>query len=243
MVRSGVAPGGSSGLHKPGPIEARLLSRQPTRRKKSSGLHTRNVEQAIEHCASRGQAAGPNGLTPSALNDQSRWALSKALGDLITRGVYQPSEPRTVWIDKGRGRGQRPIRIQNFEDRCVERAILQIIRPYTGAQYLDHSMGFRSPGYSRERALATAEHWAQTHGQWSWISEDLRDAFEHVSTSRLAQILPQMIPNTDLCGLIGQIAFSPKGRGLRQGGPRSSGDCHRFPNHPESTLCSTVSMS
>lgn len=182
---------------------------------------SRNVRQAIEHCASRGQSAGPNGLKPSDLNDQSRWALADTLGDLIKRGAYHPSDPRTVMIDKGCGRGQRPIRIQDFQDRCVERAILQIIRPYTEAKYLENSMGFRSPGFSRERALAKAEHWALTHDQWSWIGEDLRDAFENVPTSRLAQVLPQMIPNTDLCGLICQIAFNPNGRGLRQGGPLS----------------------
>ncbi len=181
----------------------------------------RNVQQAIEHCASRGQAAGPNGLRPAALNARSRWNLASTLGELIENGEYQPSEPRTTWIDKGRGRGQRPIRIQNFEDRCVERAVLQIIRPYTESQYLDHSMGFRSPGFSRERALATAEHWALTHGQWLWISDDLRDAFEHVPTRRLAQILRQMIPNERLCRFIERIAFTRNRKGIRQGGPLS----------------------
>ena len=135
--------------------------------------------------------------------------------------MYRPNAPRTVWIDKGNGRGQRPIRIQNFEDRCVERAILQIIRPITEAQYLDNSMGFRSPGYSREQALATAEHWELAHDQWSWISEDLRDAFEHIPTGRLAQILRLMIPNDGIGEFIGHIAFNQNGRGIRQGGPLS----------------------
>jgi|GEM_PF-103072 len=182
---------------------------------------TRNVRLAIDHCASRGQAAGPNGLTPSELSDHTRWALARALGEMIREGSFQPGNPRTVWIDKGGNRGQRPIRIQNFEDRCVERSILQIIRPFTQAQFLNHSMGFRNPGCSRERALATVEHWAEGHDQWSWISEDLRDAFEHIPTGRLSQILQRMIPNADLCNLIGRIAFTRSGRGIRQGGPLS----------------------
>ncbi len=181
----------------------------------------RNVILAIEHCASRGQAAGPNGLKPSDLDTGSRWALARELGEMIKEGEYRPSAPRTVLIDKGSGRGQRPIRIQNFEDRCVERAILQIIRPLTEAQYLDHSMGFRSPGYSREQALAAAEHWALIHNQWSWISEDLRDAFEHIPTGRLKQILRRMIPSEELCEFISHIAFNTNGRGIRQGGPLS----------------------
>ena len=182
---------------------------------------TRNVKTAIEHCASRGQAAGPNGLKPSDLDSRSRWELARALGELISEGQYRPSEPRIVWIDKGRGRGQRPIRIQDFEDRCVERAVLQVINPILEAQFGDHSMGFRNPGYSREFALATAEHWALTHNQWSWISEDLRDAFEHVPTGRLSQALRRMIPSKEICDFIRRIAFNTSGRGLRQGGPLS----------------------
>lgn len=182
---------------------------------------TRNVILAIEHCASRGQAAGPNGLKPSNLDTNSRWVLARELGEMIREGEYRPSAPRTVLIDKGSGRGHRPIRIQNFEDRCVERAVLQIIRPLTEAQYLDNSMGFRSPGYSREQALAAAEHWALTHNQWSWISEDLRDAFEHIPTGRLKQILRRMIPNEEICEFISHIAFNANGRGIRQGGPLS----------------------
>lgn len=182
---------------------------------------TRNVKLAIEHCASRGQAAGPNGLKPSDLDNRSRWELARALGELISEGQYRPSEPRIEWIDKGRGRGQRPIRIQDFEDRCVERAVLQVINPILEAQFGDHSMGFRNPGYSREFALATAEHWALNHNQWSWISEDLRDAFENVPTGRLSQALRRMIPSDEICGFISRIAFNPSGRGLRQGGPLS----------------------
>ncbi|MFO1007558.1 MAG: RNase H family protein [Planctomycetaceae bacterium] len=182
---------------------------------------TRNVKTAIEHCASRGQAAGPNGLKPNDLDNRSQWELARALGELISEGQYRPSEPRTVWIDKGRDRDQRPIRIQNFEDRCVERAVLQVINPILEAQFGDHSMGFRNPGYSRDFALATAEHWALTHNQWSWISEDLRDAFENVPTGRLSQALRRMIPSDEICDFISRIAFNTSGRGLRQGGPLS----------------------
>ncbi len=182
---------------------------------------TRNVKTAIEHCASRGQAAGPNGLKPSDLDSRIRWDLARVLGELISEGQYRPSEPRIDWISKGRGRGRRPIRIQNFEDRCVERAVLQVINPILDTQFGDHSMGFRSPGYSREFALATAEHWALTHNQWSWISEDLRDAFEHVPTGRLSQALRRMIPSDEICDFISRIAFNTSGRGLRQGGPLS----------------------
>ena len=182
---------------------------------------TRNVMLAIEHCASKGQAPGPNGLRPADLDGEARWDLARMLGQLIQSGEYPPSKPRTIRIDKGAGRGKRPIRIQNFEDRCVERAVLQVIRPLTEMQYLDCSLGYRCPGRTREEALATAERLAYDQNRWTWISEDLRDAFEHVPTGRLLQILRRMVPGEEVCNFIGRLTAQEGGKGIRQGGPLS----------------------
>ena len=183
---------------------------------------TRNVRLAVDHCASRGQAAGPDGLRPSDLDNEARWSLTNELSQLIQNGSYRPSKSGTKWIDKGCNRGKRPIRIQNFSDRCVERAVLQVIRPMTEAQYLNRSFGFRSPGRSREEALATAERLAFDLNKWSWISEDLKDAFEQIPTARLLQVIRKMIPADPICDFIERIATTAGSkRGIRQGGPLS----------------------
>ena len=128
---------------------------------------TRNAMLAVEHCASRGQAAGPNGLRPADLDATARWNLAREPGKVIRNGTFLPGKTRTTWIQKGAGRGQRPIRVQNFEDRCAERAVLQVIRPLTQSQFLDSSFGFRTPGRSREQALATAERLALDLDCWT----------------------------------------------------------------------------
>ena len=175
---------------------------------------------AIEHCAARGQAAGPNGTRLTEMTRGDWWELARNLGYLISTGEYEPGEVRIVEIDKGGNRGTRPIRIQDQEDRVVERALLQIIRPLLDPQYLETNNGYR-PGRSREHALATAEYFARQYDCWCWISEDLRDAFEHVPHARLMQVLSRMIPANDLCEFIGRLTRPSGGRGIRQGGPLS----------------------
>ena len=183
---------------------------------------TRNVILAIEHCVNKGQAAGPNGLRPSDLDDGAKLSMAIELGHLIRDGSFGPGETLTKRIDKGNNRGTRPIKIQNFEDRCVERAVLQVIRPFTDQFYHDCSFGFRSPGRSREEALATAEHHASTLGNWTWISVDIKDAFEAIPTGRLMQMVRKMIPADSICNFIRQITcVDGKKRGIRQGGPLS----------------------
>ena len=61
----------------------------------------RNVMLAVEHCASRGQAAGPNGLRPADLDTTARWNLARVLGEVIRNGTFRPGEARTKWIEQG----------------------------------------------------------------------------------------------------------------------------------------------
>ena len=182
--------------------------------------NTRNVMCAIEHCAARGQAVGPRGLRLSGLTCIDQWELARHLGELISTGTYTPGEGRVIEIPKGGDRGTRLIRVQDQEDRVVERGILQTIRPLLEPQYLDSSYGYR-PKRGREQALAAAECLAQRNDRWCWISEDLRDAFEHVPHARLIQVVRRMLPADDLCEFIARLTRQTGGRGIRQGGPLS----------------------
>ncbi|MCD0460681.1 RNase H family protein [Roseiconus lacunae] len=181
----------------------------------------RNVLLAIEHCARRGKAAGPNGLRLSDLDRYARHDLARVLGELITSGEYQPGETWTKRISKGVGRGFREITIQDANDRVVERAVLQVIRLLTETQYFDTNLGFRSPGYAREDALALAERLSSDTGRWVWISEDQRDAFDNVPIGRLMQAIQPIIRNDQLCGFIQRLVQTSRRRGIRQGGPLS----------------------
>ena len=80
---------------------------------------------------------------------------------------------------------------------------------------------FDPRGRTREEALAMAERLAYDQDRWVWISEDLRDAFEHIPTGRLMQILRHMVPSEPICRFVTRIATKAHGRGIRQGGPLS----------------------
>ncbi|MCD0458611.1 reverse transcriptase domain-containing protein [Roseiconus lacunae] len=103
----------------------------------------------------------------------------------------------------------------------MERAVLQVIRPLTELQYLDTNLGFRSPGYAREDALALAERLAFDTGRWVWTCEDQRDAFDNVPIGRLMQAVQPVIRNDQLCGFIQRLVQTSSRRGIRQGGPLS----------------------
>ena len=89
------------------------------------------------------------------------------------------------------------------------------------AQYLNTNLGFRSPGYSREDALALAERLAVDTGRWVWTSEDQRDAFDNVPIGRLMQAIQRVIRNDQLCSFIQRLVQTGSRRGIRQGGPLS----------------------
>ena len=51
-------------------------------------------------------------------------------------------------------------------------------------------------------ALATGECIAHEENRWVWITEDLADAFEHVSQNRLLQILRKLLPDDRLAAFL-----------------------------------------
>src|SRR5262245_17562498 len=67
-----------------------------------------------------GQAPGPDGLRYDDAQGALRWQACRALRDEARSGEYAPSEERVVWIDKGPGRGKRPLVLQSILDRVVQ---------------------------------------------------------------------------------------------------------------------------
>ena len=100
---------------------------------------SRNVRLAVEHVATRGgPAPGPNGHRLRELDDRGRWSLARALAATLETGHLEAGPERLVLVPKHHGNGTRPIRLQNQEDRVVQRALS------------------RSPSPSLTRSSATA---------------------------------------------------------------------------------------
>ena len=181
---------------------------------------SRNSRVAIEHLATKGgPAPGPNGLRLRDLDDQERWDLARALSRAIRSGQYRPGPSRKVMIPKGPGRGHRPLRLQNVEDRAVQRAIVQVVQPLVDPHFR-LSFGYR-PGLGREHALAAAEQLAAAGHRWVWITEDVKDAFENVPHGRLLEVVRRQVPANDLVELIWVIIANRRSKGIRQGSPLS----------------------
>ncbi len=190
-------------------FDASLLSRT---------ADSRNLRRAIDYLASEaGTAPGPNGLTFKQLDHSQRWELARGLGSAISRGTYRPGPDRKAQSPKSSGNGTRTLRIQDIEDRVVQRAIVQIVQPLLDPQFLPTSFGFR-PKLGREQALAAAEHLATTGSRWTWVTDDIRDAFDHVPHGRLLQIVLNRLQAADLTEFIGVVISNQERQGLRQGG-------------------------
>jgi hypothetical protein len=181
----------------------------------------RNLKHAIDYLASEaGSAPGPNGLQFEDLDIDERWELARVLGKCISAGTYQPGPDRVAKIPKPSGRGPRTLRLQNIEDRVVQRAIVQIVQPFFDPTFARTSYGYR-PGMGREDALAMAEHLSTKEGRRIWILDDIRDAFDQVPHQRLLDILRRRPLPGEFLELVKVVIENQHGRGLRQGGSLS----------------------
>jgi len=181
----------------------------------------RNIRCAIDHVAREGGTApGPNGLRPTDLDRSERWDLARALSRAILERSYVPGPHREVDIPKGPGRGYRTLRVQNVEDRVVQRALVQTLQPFLDPRFSWFSFGYR-PRLGREHALATVQALAEANGRWAWVVDDIKDAFDQVPHGRLIDALRSSVNSPELTGLIGVVIGNQARRGLRQGGSLS----------------------
>jgi group II intron reverse transcriptase/maturase len=180
---------------------------------------TRNLWCAWQYLAHHGGAApGPDGLTYQDLERHEVRETCRTLSRAILEGHYHPGPDRKVQIPKRDGR-TRPLRLQSIVDRVAQRAFVQIIQPLLDPHFDDRSHGYR-PHRDRQHALAQAD-WLAGHGnRYCWVTEDIRDAFEHVPHGRLLDLLARTLPG-DLLQRIERVIHNSTKRGLRQGGPLS----------------------
>jgi hypothetical protein len=180
--------------------------------------NTRNLKLALDQLASEGGGApGPDGVSPSDLGPAERWELARALEDSIRRATYRPGPGRIVTIPKGTGRGHRTLVLQDLPDRAVQRAILQVFQPFVDPRFLETSFGSR-PGLGREHALAKAEAMAEVEGRWTWVAEDIQNAFDQVPLIRLLDVVRTHAPADDFLSLVDVVIRNHTNKGLRQGG-------------------------
>jgi hypothetical protein len=182
---------------------------------------TRTMRAAWDFLARQGgQAPGPDRHRYRDYTTSEVWDLARCLARAVRAGTYRPSPERIHWIDKGSGRGRRPIVLMNIADRVVQRAIVLILQPVLDPLFDARSFGYR-PKISHLHALALAERLTLSRRRPVWAIDDLQDAFRHVPVPRLFQVVRKLLPADDLLGLLQVVLPAQELPGLRQGGSLS----------------------
>jgi retron-type reverse transcriptase len=182
---------------------------------------TRNLRLAWEHVAgSGGQAPGLDGLRPDDLEEHEAWDLLRALHEAILNDTYRVAGDRHVAIPKSSGKGNRTLTIPTVIDRVVQRAVVQTTQPYLDAFFDEQSFGYR-PGSDVNKALAVAEGLTIKDESWVWVTEDLKDAFNHVPQRRLLDVIGAYLHEEKMVRLVERVVLTPAGQGIRQGGSLS----------------------
>lgn len=181
----------------------------------------RTLRVAWDDLACRGgQAPGPNARCYTDYSSAEVWALCRCLAHAIRARRYHPGAEQVVWIDKSSGNGKRPLVLQSIQDRVVQRAIYLILNPLLDSLFPASSLGFRE-GRGPQHALALAEHLSCANKRFVWLTEDIKDAFQHVPLGRLLQIVEKLLPDARLIDLLERVLPSRELPGLRQGGSLS----------------------
>jgi len=168
--------------------------------------------------------SGTGRLSFDYLDSKETWELLTMVGKAIRLGNFVPGPLRKRAIPKDRfdpSRGTRTITESNPEDRAVERSISLVLAPLIEARFPVGIVGFRK-GKDRVDALALAFKVAQEQERFTWVTEDIRDAFDNVPRKELMSIVAKYVPSPELVALIKRFVFrEPGNRGISQGGPLS----------------------
>ena len=140
-----------------------------------------NLKGALKRVQRNGGAAGVDGMTVEELPGHlmAHWS---SIREKLESGEYRPTPVKRVEIAKPGG-GKRKLGIPTVQDRLIQQALHQVLRPLFESTFSDHSYGFR-PGRSAHEAVKAAR--AHVEGGHKWVVDiDLEKFFDTVNHERL----------------------------------------------------------
>ena len=144
-------------------------------------------------------APGPDGETKASYGKGLKRRI-KELHERLKTGSYKPTPAKRIYLAKPDG-SQRPIHLQNIEDKIVQSATVEILNSIYESDFAAFSYGFR-PGKSQHQALQSLQTVLQK-GQVNWVLDlDLKACFDRIEHSALMAVIQKRIADKTLLRLI-----------------------------------------
>lgn len=150
---------------------------------------TMDLLRAAFHQTRKDGATGVDGQTAADYEQ----ALEDNLESLLVRakdGSYRAPPVKRSYVPKGKSR--RPIGIPTFEDKVLQRAIVQILEKLYEPIFHPNSYGYR-PGRSAHQALEQMDRQLSRARGGHVIEMDIQGFFDHLDKRQLRAFLRQRI--------------------------------------------------
>ena len=177
------------------------LAKEDPKRQFYSIAHLITVEKLYEAFGSlrKNASAGIDGVTYLEYETNAEENI-RQLHRLLVAGKYQVQPLRRVYIPKENGK-QRPISIPSFEDKIVQKAVVELMNAIYEQDFLDCSYGFR-PGRSQHQALDEVDRVTFTRST-GWILEiDIQSYFDKIVRGILVEMVEKRIGDGSVLRLI-----------------------------------------